>query len=173
MAVFRAVQPRAISGGRPFLGRLRQDSAPAGGDRGTPCRRLQDPRRAGASPRHPRLPGRRAIHDRRHRAVRVHPCRRRRRIRPLALSGHPSLARARRRRRRPCADRSAAGLSLTVGHGGWGRSAEPRCCNGPWPAVADAGHDARIRLEDTKKASSTVTGRSLTNGRVRSRSARR
>ena len=54
-------------------------------------------RRDGAAPRRAGLPRRRAVLDRRHLALRVHARRARGRLRPRAVSGDPSLARARSR----------------------------------------------------------------------------
>ena len=51
---------------------------------------------------------RRAFHDRRHRALRLHPCRRPMRFRPQPLSGDARLAWPRRRRAGLCADGLAA-----------------------------------------------------------------
>ena len=63
---------------------------------------------------------RRPLHHRRHRALRLHPCRRAVRLRPRALSGDPRLARARRRRARPRAD------GLAAGRAGGGADSAPR-----------------------------------------------
>ncbi|CAA9491577.1 MAG: Glutathione S-transferase, unnamed subgroup, partial [uncultured Solirubrobacteraceae bacterium] len=110
VAVLRAVQPRAVSRGRPLLGRLRRASPASGGGRGAPRRGLPDAGRARAPPRSAPLPGRRALHGRRHRAVRLHPRRSRGRLRPRALSRHQPLARAGGRRGRPRADDAGARL---------------------------------------------------------------
>src|SRR5215831_6922983 len=65
--------------------------------------------RDGEAPRSARLLCRRPLHDRRYRAVRLHPHRAAMRLRPGAVSGDPRLARSRRRAARLCADGVPAG----------------------------------------------------------------
>ena len=64
---------------------------------GEAAARLPGARRGGARPRRPRVPRRRPLLDRGHRALRVHARRRRGRLRPRSLSGDPRLDRPRRR----------------------------------------------------------------------------
>ena len=72
VAVLRAVQPRAVHRGRALLAARLADRPRAGAARREAARRLCRARRAGAPSAEPRVPRRRALHDRRYRAVRLH-----------------------------------------------------------------------------------------------------
>ncbi len=61
---------------------------------------------------------RRALHHRRHRALRLHPRRASMRLRSHDVSGDPRLARSRRQRARLCADGISAGRRVSAGIAG-------------------------------------------------------
>ena len=129
--VLRAVLARAEHRGRPLLGLLRSRAAVSGGARDEASRRIHRARRDRGAAGQRRVPRRRPVHDRRHRALRVYARRPRGRLRPRPLPGDHRLARSRRRPGRAHTDHSLSRRRLSRPSSGRRRTPPDRATRRP------------------------------------------